>query len=267
MPHPLDGSRLKVIRAQEHLDSLKAEIGMYLNNDPYEIIPNEQPKPGQYSGTIRVKVPPPLRLSAVIGDCVTNCRAALDYIVWELASHYFNPRFDPKKREDRQITSFPIYRDALDENYLHRLKRLADRHVPAGAIDRIKAAQPYNGGYESLWLLHELVNSDKHRAPLLTIGHIGNFEISFAEPADIDWRGGRDHGYGIRGAAGGVQSIATRGGTERVAFTSSAMHVNAQATVYVAWPDVTVPDEPVDLTLEKIIRTVANIVPGFDLFL
>src|SRR5437588_3554710 len=51
---------------------------------------------------------PPLRLSTIIGDCVTNARAALDYIVWELAQRYFQPPFDIAKFSDRRIVSFPI---------------------------------------------------------------------------------------------------------------------------------------------------------------
>src|SRR5690348_6278202 len=41
MNHPLDGARLKVVRAQEHLDALKAEIRMYLDEQPHQIIRSE----------------------------------------------------------------------------------------------------------------------------------------------------------------------------------------------------------------------------------
>src|SRR5436309_15982842 len=87
MKHPLDGARLKVIRAQEHLDCLKAEVWMYLHQQPDEV--RSQPERSPQHTWLRpthvlppiVPSEPPPRLSAIIGDCVTNARAALDYIM------------------------------------------------------------------------------------------------------------------------------------------------------------------------------------------
>src|SRR5262245_15024560 len=106
MSHPLDGARLKVVRAQEHLESLKDESRGYLDGHPYKIIteeihdpqgfpsmqailPDGSPKLTKYwKFTPEVHTLPPLRLSALIGDVVGNLRAALDYIVWQLALRY-----------------------------------------------------------------------------------------------------------------------------------------------------------------------------------
>lgn len=100
--NPLDGARLKVVRAQEHLDSLKAEIRMCLDEQLPGII-RSQP-----DGELQRLTPPaavniytPLRLSTIIGDCVNNARAALDYIVWDLAQKFFVPPFIDS--EDRYI--------------------------------------------------------------------------------------------------------------------------------------------------------------------
>src|SRR5438094_6769697 len=100
MKHPLDGARLKVIRAQEHLDCLKAEVWMYLHQQPDEV--RSQPERSPQHTWLRpthvlppiVPAEPPPRLSAIIGDCVTNARAALDYIMWELAERHFDPPLD-----------------------------------------------------------------------------------------------------------------------------------------------------------------------------
>jgi hypothetical protein len=35
--------------------------------------------------------------------------------------------------------------------------------IPAGAVKLIEATKPYKGGYDNLWILHELNNIDKHR--------------------------------------------------------------------------------------------------------
>src|SRR4051812_18603330 len=125
MNHPLDGARLKIVRAQEHLDSLKAEIEMYLHEQPHEVYSRPQTYPynsrrgaayaAYYSASIQHVLPalipgvPPLRLSTIIGDCVTNARAALDYIVWELAQRFFDPPFDLTNGNDRRIVAFPIF--------------------------------------------------------------------------------------------------------------------------------------------------------------
>jgi hypothetical protein len=263
MTHRLDGARLKVIRAQEHLDSLRAEIGMYLHSGVDEVVSHGQDEAGEYNSTLRVKVPPPLRLSTIVGDCVTNARAALDYVVWELASRYFHPAFDKTNPDDRRIVSYPIFRDPNANGYKDRLNRLANRRVPTDAIDRIKSTQPYNAGYEPLWSLHELVNTDKHRAPLLTIGHLGRVGIDFAEPASVNLQHG---GSVIIGAA--ITRFTTPDlGATGVTIRSDKMHVNAQAQVFVTLQDVPVPREPVERTIEQIIKTVADVVPRFDAFL
>src|SRR5437762_12383188 len=78
MKHPLDGARLKVIRAQEHLDCLKAEVGMYLRQQPDEVRsqPARNPQLPWLSTTqiLRPIVPtvPPVRFSTISGDCLAN---------------------------------------------------------------------------------------------------------------------------------------------------------------------------------------------------
>src|SRR5258708_428207 len=85
--HPLDGARLKIVRAQEHIDSLTAEVRMYLDEKPYEVIKQHDGHVWRFSPD--VTIPPPLRLSTIIGDCLGNARAALDYIMWQLALMHF----------------------------------------------------------------------------------------------------------------------------------------------------------------------------------
>lgn len=101
MNHSLDGARLKVVRAQEHLDSLKAEIRMHLDEQPNVVV---RSKPDPNLDLHMLSVPPsfpvedtPLRLSTIVGDCVTNARASIDYVVWELSQKFFVPSFDQSK--------------------------------------------------------------------------------------------------------------------------------------------------------------------------
>src|SRR2546422_3438816 len=271
MNHPLDGARLKVIRAQEHLDSLKAEVRMYLNEQPYEV--RSQPETRMHSRSqtnfyafyaqqnpvhfLPPLVPgvPPVRLSTIIGDCVTNARAALDYIVWELAQRYFNPPFDIADLNDRRIVAFPLFKTATDKGFQDRLDRLANRQFPADAITEIKATQPYNAGYEPLWWLHELVNRDKHRMPLLTIGQFDDMTITLAQsPLYADLM-----------SKPATFTIPRDTATQHPPMQSN-VQMKGEVAIYVTWQDVPVPSEPVDRTLEQIIETVANVIPRFDRF-
>jgi hypothetical protein len=245
LAHPLDGARLKIVRAEEHVDALKAEVAMYLHGRPWTI--GTKVTGGHSHIAPIITVPPPLRLSTIIGDCVTNVRASLDYIIWELAGRYFSPPFDAADFNDRRITSFPISNGPTEAGYVDRLNRLAKRGVPTAAIDEIKAMQPHNRGYESLRWLHELVNTDKHRATILTLAYVPVF-------------------YCI---TGGGQLIAYGSGqfkTYKATSGEITMKMDDEVAITVTFQDVTMPREPVDRTLEQIIETAANIIPCFEPF-
>jgi len=256
--HPLDGARLKVIRAQEHLDGLNAEVGMYLDQQPQEVRsqPERAPQhtwlPHTYVMPPIVPGDPPPRLSIIIGDCVTNARAALDYIMWELADRYFKPRLDiVNKKGDKRIAAFPILtKDAFQA----RSNCLAKRKIPADAIAELERAQPYNAGYEPLLWLHELVNRDKHRALLLTVAEVDlTVELRPWPLGDIITES---------------QPIAVPRNltTNKSPAFQSDMPMKGKAAIYVTWKDASMPREPVDLTLEKIVKCVGDIIPRFDSF-
>lgn len=44
MADALDGVRLKVARAEEHLEALRVECSTYLNSSPYELVRQSQPE-------------------------------------------------------------------------------------------------------------------------------------------------------------------------------------------------------------------------------
>ena len=47
----------------------------------------------------------------------------------------------------------------------------------------------------------------------------------------------------------------------------SDVQMKGKVAFFVTWKDVPVPHEPVDRTLEQIVKTAADIVPRFDRFL
>lgn len=251
MSRPLDGARLKVVRAQEHLDALKAEIRRYADTHPYEIVPEQREQIWQFE--VRITTPPPLALSVIIGDCMANLRTALDYIVWQLALRYAARKLVIGK--DRPY--FPVYDDPVRCG--DKLNGLARRYsIPPNAVSEIKAVQPYHPGYELLRLLHAAVNQNEHRLLLLTTGSVLDGELEI-------WPEGYPSPFRVRGrvAAFLETSVPTTGDAEPVLIHRDVT-VKGQATIYVSLTDFVPPLDPVEVVLAQMIRCVSGIIPRFD---
>jgi hypothetical protein len=84
--HPLDGCRLKLDRAEEHLQTLKSEILAYLERKPYRMTTGRSPDYTEHSFYLEATELVPPRFSVLFGDVLQNARSALDHIAWQLAS-------------------------------------------------------------------------------------------------------------------------------------------------------------------------------------
>jgi hypothetical protein len=238
----LDGARLKVVRAQKHLDSLKDEIRRYEQSKPYRLtVENDIHVPGFVVPTWSITAGPDPYLSTIIGDVLCNLRSALDYVAWELAAKYVGRPLDgPPAGKD--WISFPI---VSSQKYFRR-DALEEYQIPASVIDEIESVQPYGGGYHPLWLLKLLVDSDKHRLPVLIRGRLRGVTVVIqhvgpvALPADSN-----------PAISGKKQPVGMR----------------AQLAVFVALQDPSMPWEPVELTLENIVKSVADVIRRFERFL
>jgi hypothetical protein len=246
MAHPLDGARLKVVRAYEHLETLKLEIIEYIEKNPpkfnaHSIVPVEKDGSAWHT-EFNIESHPDPHISAVLGDCINNARHALDYIAWALATRY-SPR---PLVIGKDKPYFPIY-DGFIKGERAINNSFSGYSIPTAAIDEIKSVQPYSTGGilpygQPLWILHYLTNGDKHRLPVLTIGNIANTSITISRktlPADSP---------------------------PNSRFADGRMDVKGQATIMVAFEDSLVPHDPVDRTIENIVRCVEGIVPRFERF-
>jgi len=177
MTHPLDGARLKVVRAQEHLKSFNEDAWRYIGTEPSKVVPKLEGDCVGIEGVITAEPPP--ALACVVGDFVTNLRASLDYIAWELAM-----KFGPAtltEGQKRRIT-FPLVSTKTDfadpKGTAERLRNVC--RVPTAAMSVVESVQPYNAGYESLDALDQLVRIDKHRTLWLCgafVESAGSFSI------------------------------------------------------------------------------------------
>lgn len=247
-PDPLDHARLKVVRAQEHLDTLKAELRTYLEAKPYTIVRSEDDV--KHVWTVEPHISePPVNLRLIVGDILSNIRAPLDYIIWELVQAHHSRALT---RRGHRNATFPIYTDAQNADFIKKLQALSDFGVPAGAIDQVKAVQPYNSGYEPMDWLHHLVNEDKHRVPALVLAIPGRTRLVKVVNGT----------YTILGQFTGMGYLKTVDSTP-----GAEMQVHTKATLFVTAQSVAMPNIPIDSALEQIVECVANIIPRFEPFL
>lgn len=150
----LDGPRLKLRRAKQHLNGLKRSAKRFVDKEPCAFSLQPQPN-GRYHYCGQVVAAPPATWSAMVGDSVHNARSALDLLAVQLAR---------KNGKTHTGVSFPIcvaYPD-FQGNGRKAIKKLASKHRTA-----IQGLQPYHAATPKdtpLAELADLDNTDKHRA-------------------------------------------------------------------------------------------------------
>jgi hypothetical protein len=175
MPPRLDGSRAKRDRAETHLKSLETCLGEFMAANPYTITVEPYPEEGRYLLKLRNPKPFPAQdVALLIGDCVHNLRAALDYIVWELAGAELTDR----------TSMFPIF-DDKDKFRTHGAWRI--KGVPDEPRALIKRMQPYHAGHGArdlaLWAIEHLDAADKHKLLTVTLPITDSLNVIFtADP-------------------------------------------------------------------------------------
>lgn len=152
MAHPLDGAFDRVDRAEEHLVDLKRRISewsvAYRNTAlaDFNSRGSDEPLRGPQLHTV------PSIFSILLGEICYNLRAALDYLIYELA------------REDSGIdqdgTQFPI--EDTPEGFQARIDRGSLYGLNPDHVTAIEALQPYHG-QPWLKIFRGISNRDKHR--------------------------------------------------------------------------------------------------------
>ena len=162
MNHPLDDAGAKLGRAKHHLDVLDNEIRVWQSGDPYPIAHEYDADQRRHLFIAnRVQAMPARDWSLIVGDCIHNARAALDYLAWQLAGA------DPADT----ATQFPIFNDPIlfKKRGLVMIRRLSPR-----AQTLVKWLQPHRGSdpvRRRLWLLQQLDILDKHKLLVVVYGH------------------------------------------------------------------------------------------------
>lgn len=154
-PGPFSGSRLKVIRAKQHIYELTRLIESHQNsNQPtLEFDPNQVRSDGKRIAHLTVRaIALPQMASAVAGDAIHNLRSALDLLAVRLVE---------LNGEVSDNVSFPFSESAAS---FQRALRQKNFNL-ASTEDQAEVARlaPYKGGNELLRALHDLDVLDKHR--------------------------------------------------------------------------------------------------------
>lgn len=178
----LRGVEAKLERAKEHLESLEAQIAVFLRGQPYSLVENLDRKTCTYTVKARIKRQPPLRIATTAGDCIHNLRSALDHMIVGLcidAGTWPEDDEDGNGKRKRPFRPrFPICDTEDFWNNVHKgnLKGLSD-----AAIAQVRAFQPYNGYMggspqsHPLWHLETWWNRDKHNLLVPAFGYIEDF--------------------------------------------------------------------------------------------
>ncbi len=157
--HLLEGVRLKLARAEHHLETLDRQITSFFGREPYSISYERKPDAGQHVYRVHVSETPPLAFGIIIGDCLQNMRSALDHLVWQLALR------SGKRTTPSRLTAFPV----CDTREAFRSKGTKNKVADLTAEDRtgIERLQPFQIGGAArdhwLWHLNELSRIDRHR--------------------------------------------------------------------------------------------------------
>jgi hypothetical protein len=168
-------SCLKIDRAEEHLETLKSEIGEWLDGKPYGVIKKFEPDSGRHSLVLEVRRAANFeRFALIAGDCAQNLRCALDHLVYALALESPNGMLAKPR-----ILQFPLCDTSEDFNSQRR--RIAALTQEAQKF--IESKQPYNRGHAELppimALLNAFNNIDKHRLVQVTYNCNSAGQISF----------------------------------------------------------------------------------------
>jgi hypothetical protein len=147
----LQGAFLRRERAREHLPNLEAVVSTIVQTCESGVVAYEDPHTGHWGPSPMVMDPWRRRASMLAGEIVYNLRAALDYLIYVLAT---NDSGTPQSGTQFLIEDTQQGFTSRSKRYL---KGLTDEHV---AI--VRQFQPFKGCH---WtgLLRDLSNPDKHR--------------------------------------------------------------------------------------------------------
>ena len=161
----LRGVRAKIDRANEHALQLQEALGGTF--DSVTDCFRSEVDPSGLHHTFWTTTVPEIdpRWSTILGDLLTNYKATLDHLAFQLV------KLD--RRSPTNHTKFPILKSAYDDEGHVRLANISPGIRDPTILKLLDEVQPYKRGegfsaiQHQLWGLNRLVNIDKHRLLLV----------------------------------------------------------------------------------------------------
>ncbi len=163
---PLASAYLKLMRAQEHLDPLVAEIRRFEMSRQYHIVRQTDEDAGEHLAFAVIDSQPGDQFYGPLGDVVHNLHGVLDHAVFGLSEYFSGGRLTD--REARSV-AFPVHTDPAKWDVFVRDGMRAIRFLPEPYRQIVESEQPCRGTNDfirtnhPLHVLHSLWNTDKHR--------------------------------------------------------------------------------------------------------
>jgi hypothetical protein len=165
----LDGCKLKLQRAKEHLRQLHVAVNEFHKSGAYSVQIDHDRQPGTVYGILRITGEPSPLIGAIAGDAIHNLRSALDHLACELVI--------ANGGTVTSRTQFPIFADSAKFAVSAGAQIHGAADLTRVAIERI---QPYTrppAEEHPLWLIHRLDIEDKHKTLLVVAGRGESLEL------------------------------------------------------------------------------------------
>jgi hypothetical protein len=145
-------AKLRLTRAEEHLNDLITRIDGFFSEKPYTKIAEPDPDGIHETHKIRLTKRFPFRWRVLATEVIEHARASLDHATWIcgwLSTQ--NPNIEQ--------VAFPFARTAGD---LDNSIRRRSKNLPPEIQALLRSFQPYQGGNDDLFVLNDLCNLSKH---------------------------------------------------------------------------------------------------------
>jgi len=256
-------SKLKLIRAHEHLNALQSAIDSYARTELYRLVPKTDG-----AETLEVHLFPPPQIAILVGEVLYHLRSALDYLAFDLVEAS-RSKIDMARDWERQC-EFPLLlkipEDCVKKGIAPPLPYNCFRKwlpgIPTSAFTFIESLQPYHSGegrHNILRLLAQLSNIDKHRHLNLLIPKVA-----------IIWN---------YRTGNGARSVLSRGGLKNGAIIGEDVVPNGSFTnmerslyPYVTFDEKAISKGPSTLEVQDVMKLCLEqvesvVIPAFDQFL
>jgi hypothetical protein len=244
-----ESAKLKIERANHHIDDLNAQVIAFRDSDFYRVYAEKDADGSRSSLKFRLtKRLDAEKLATIVGDAIHNTRSALDHTAYEIAVGA------GVTGDDLRYIKFPFQEtrqklvDTLNGGFIQR----AGTDIVQIIVETIR---PYksNGGSHLLCALHDLDITDKHEL-LIPVFSIHKIDGIFAESDRgmkinnltfhllDDWKGS------MIGAPGELQIVNQGKPTVEIVFRKGQVFEN----------------KPVIPTLRQLTQLVAEIMSKFE---